>query len=223
MITPMLRPDVFGALATHAGDALYEYCYLPEFADAVRYLREYDGDIWRWWDDFRSRPAMSKKEDPALITALGCSAAFSPGDDGRPVLPVDPVSGVVRPEVWARWLAWDPVRMVRDVPEYAAAMRSMRAVWVDSGTKDDYYLDLGAQAFTDALREAGVPDETGPLRALRGDPRRHRLPLPHVAALAGRAPRPLTVRRRPRLPAGRGAAHPGAGRARWWRRSRPPR
>ena len=28
MITPMLRPDLFGALATHAGDALYEYCYL---------------------------------------------------------------------------------------------------------------------------------------------------------------------------------------------------
>src|SRR6266536_585227 len=25
MITPMLRPDLFGALATHAGDTLYEY------------------------------------------------------------------------------------------------------------------------------------------------------------------------------------------------------
>lgn len=29
MITPMLRPDVFGALATHAGDALFECCYAP--------------------------------------------------------------------------------------------------------------------------------------------------------------------------------------------------
>ena len=28
MITPMLRPDLFGALATHAGDSLYEYCYI---------------------------------------------------------------------------------------------------------------------------------------------------------------------------------------------------
>src|SRR6185295_15586321 len=27
MITPMLRPDLFGALATHAGDSLYELCY----------------------------------------------------------------------------------------------------------------------------------------------------------------------------------------------------
>ena len=29
MITPMLRPDLFGALASHAGDALYELCYIP--------------------------------------------------------------------------------------------------------------------------------------------------------------------------------------------------
>src|SRR5205823_15124714 len=31
MVTPMLRPDLFGGVATHAGDALFEACYLPEF------------------------------------------------------------------------------------------------------------------------------------------------------------------------------------------------
>ena len=35
MVTPMLRPDLFGGLATHAGDALFELCYQHEFA-AVR-------------------------------------------------------------------------------------------------------------------------------------------------------------------------------------------
>jgi S-formylglutathione hydrolase FrmB len=153
MITPMLRPDLFGALATHAGDALYEYCYLPEFAQAVRHLRAYDGDIWRWWDDFRSRPAFSKEEDAALITALGCSAAFSPDEDGRPVLPFDPRSGDLRHDVWDRWLAWDPVQMAE---AYADALRSQRAIWVDAGTKDDYFLDLGAQAFRDELTRVGV-------------------------------------------------------------------
>ena len=43
MVNPMLRPDVFGGLATHAGDALFEMCYLPEFRDfgarAARPLR----------------------------------------------------------------------------------------------------------------------------------------------------------------------------------------
>jgi enterochelin esterase-like enzyme len=36
MITPMLRPDLFSGLATHAGDALFELCYLPEFRDTAR-------------------------------------------------------------------------------------------------------------------------------------------------------------------------------------------
>ena len=36
MITPMLRPDLFGALATHAGDTLYEHSYIPAFAKAAR-------------------------------------------------------------------------------------------------------------------------------------------------------------------------------------------
>jgi hypothetical protein len=156
MITPMLRPDLFGALATHAGDALYEYCYLPEFAEVTRHLRAYGGDIWRWWDAFHQRPAFSRGEDAALITALGCSAAFSPGDDGRPVLPVDPVTGVVRPQVWQRWLAWDPVRMVG---RYADAVLSLRAVWIDAGTADDYYLDLGAEAFRAELARVGLPDD----------------------------------------------------------------
>ena len=40
MVVPMLRPDVFGALASHAGDALFEYCYLPEFPAIARRLRD---------------------------------------------------------------------------------------------------------------------------------------------------------------------------------------
>ena len=36
MVAPMLRPDVFGALASHAGDALFEHCYLPDISHAAR-------------------------------------------------------------------------------------------------------------------------------------------------------------------------------------------
>jgi hypothetical protein len=82
MITPMLRPDLFGALATHAGDALYENCYIPEFGTAVRLLRDYDGDIWRWWDDFRARPSFTREADQHLLMLLGVSACFSAREDG---------------------------------------------------------------------------------------------------------------------------------------------
>ena len=156
MITPMLRPDLFGALATHAGDALYELCYVPEFGDCVRQLRQHDGDIWRWWDDFRSRAAFTRKADQMLLGMLGVAACFSADDDGTPRLPFDPVTGMLRPEPWQRWLDWDPVRMV---PRYAGALRSLRGIWIDAGSSDEFYLDIGAEAFRAALAGAGVHDE----------------------------------------------------------------
>ena len=61
MITPMLRPDLFGGMATHSGDAYYELLYFPEFAKSVRALREYDGSIEKWWDDFRAESPLPKR------------------------------------------------------------------------------------------------------------------------------------------------------------------
>ena len=156
MITPMLRPDLFGALATHAGDALYEMSYAPDFGRAARLLRDYGGDIWRWWDDFRSRVSFTKEADEVLLGLLGVAACFSAHEDGTVELPFDPRTGQLRPEAWQRWLDWDPVRMA---PRYAGALRSLRAIWIDAGTRDDYFLDLGAEAFRAALREVGVSDD----------------------------------------------------------------
>jgi hypothetical protein len=155
MITPMLRPDLFGGLASHAGDSLYELCYVKDFGDCVRYLRKYDGDIWKWWDDFRSRTAFTKEGDDTLLMSLGVAACFSAEADGTVRLPFDTKTGQLIPEVWDRWLAWDPVRMV---PAYADALRGLTAIWVDAGNKDDWYLDIGAVAFVEELRAIGVAD-----------------------------------------------------------------
>jgi hypothetical protein len=156
MITPMLRPDLFGALATHAGDTLYEYCYLREFGSIVRALRGYDGDLWRWWDDFNSRVSFTKQEDMLLVGFIGVAAAFSANEDGTVDLPFNPRTGVIDPPVWQRWLDWDPVRMAST---YAHALTSVHSMWIDAGTRDDYFLDVGAEAFRDELRRIGVAEE----------------------------------------------------------------
>jgi hypothetical protein len=156
MITPMLRPDLFGALATHAGDTLYEYCYLREFGSIVRALRGYDGDLWRWWDDFNSRVSFTKQEDMLLVGFIGVAAAFSANEDGTVDLPFNPRTGVIDPPVWQRWLDWDPVRMAST---YADALTSVHSMWIDAGTRDDYFLDVGAEAFRDELRRIGVAEE----------------------------------------------------------------
>jgi hypothetical protein len=35
----------------------------------------------------------------------------------------------------------------------------MRSIWIDAGTRDDYFLDLGADAFLAELRRLGVADD----------------------------------------------------------------
>ena len=83
------------------------------------------------------------------------AACYSADDDGTVHLPFDTATGELIPEVWERWLAWDPVRMVS---KHANALRSMRAIYIDAGKRDEYYLDLGAEAFRRALAEVGVTD-----------------------------------------------------------------
>jgi hypothetical protein len=156
MITPMLRPDLWGGLATHAGDALFEVCYLPEFREAARALRDhYDGSYEKFWQDFRSRPAFSKDTDAILTNEWAMAACYSADEDGTVHLPFDPATGTLIPEVWERWLRWDPVRMV---PVHAASLRAMQAVYIDAGRRDQFYLDLGAEAFRQALVNNGVTD-----------------------------------------------------------------
>ena len=156
MVTPMLRPDLFGGLATHAGDALFEVCYMPEFRQSARALREdYDGSYERFWEDFRARPALSKQSDMHLLNDWCMAACYSADEDGTVRLPFDVRTGELLPEVWERWLAWDPVRMAR---ERADALRSLRAIYIDAGKRDEFFLELGAEAFRQALADIGVTD-----------------------------------------------------------------
>ncbi len=180
MITPMLRPDLFGGLASHAGDALYEFCYIPEFAKAVRALHEYDGSIDRWWKDFQGRVAFTKESDDTLLMMLGVSACFSADENGTPILPFDPGTGSLRYDIWQRWLDWDPVRMVSD---HAEALRGLRAIWIDGGKNDEWFLEIGAQAFRSALAGIGVDDVH--FEIVRRYSRPDRISVPDVPRLPG--------------------------------------
>jgi 3-oxoacyl-[acyl-carrier-protein] synthase III len=45
------------------------------------------------------------------------------------------------------------------IPKYADALRGLRAVWIDAGVRDEWFLDIGAEAVHAAIREAGVSAE----------------------------------------------------------------
>jgi S-formylglutathione hydrolase FrmB len=165
LVASMHRPDIFGACASHAGDAFYEVLYQPHMREIVRDLRPWDGDIEAWWADFQARCPDVLPGERRLEYVLGVSACFSPGAEGVPVLPVDTRTGELREDVWRRWLHWDPVRMI---PRYRDQLRSMRGVWIDAGSADEFFLDLGAQALDRALRAIGMAGDALHFDIVRG-------------------------------------------------------
>jgi hypothetical protein len=44
------------------------------------------------------------------------------------------------------------------VGRHADALRSLKAIYIDSGKRDEFYLDLGAEAFRRELERIGVTD-----------------------------------------------------------------
>jgi len=157
MVVPMVRPDVFSALASHAGDSLFELSMLPELAATARGLRDhFDGS----YDVFFERLAEADPFDfdryGSILMTYGCAACYSPDPErpGKALLPFEIETGSLINDVWALWLEHDPVRMA---PRHADALRSMRRIYLDAGKGDEWHLDLGAQAFASELDKLGVP------------------------------------------------------------------
>ena len=126
MVVPMMRPDVFGALASHAGDALFEACYLPDFPRIARKLRDsFEGSFDVFFERLAAADHLDFNTWVPRLEAYGYAAAYSPDPEhpGKALLPFDIATGRLIDDVWAQWLDKDPVRMA---PAYADALRSMR-------------------------------------------------------------------------------------------------
>ncbi len=190
MVVPMMRPDVFSALASHAGDALFELSMPPSFAATIRTLRDHFESSWDVFfraaaggGPVRLRPLRRAARDVRLRRGL----LARPGPARQGAASLHDRDGRLVPDVWERWLAHDPVRMAAG---HGDALRSMRRIYLDAGKGDEYFLDLGAQAFSAELNKLGVEHT---LDALRRQARRHRLPLSRSDPGADRGAERLTA------------------------------
>jgi hypothetical protein len=87
MVVPMLRPGVFGALASHAGDALFEVCYQPEFPKVARLLRDkFEGSWEVFFERFRAAETLDfgLHMDPLNSYAMGHATRRMKRSQARP-------------------------------------------------------------------------------------------------------------------------------------------
>src|SRR5262249_9202874 len=99
-----------------------------------------------------------RSRDFDVLNVLAMAACYSP-DPSAPLgiaLPVDLYTCERVPEVWERWLAWDPIE---NVDRYAENLRQLRLLYLDCGTRDEFTLHFGARTFTKRLAERGISHE----------------------------------------------------------------
>lgn len=171
-VLALRHPDTIRALGSNAGDAYFEYCYAPEFPAAFRQIRKAGGPeallrelVSGPVSDFR--PTNPKVQG---LEMMGYASCYSPveSEPGQFELPFDLEDGSLRPEVWDRWLAWDPVRMV-DTERYREALGRLAYVYVDGGSRDEYALEIGARIFASRARRQGVAVDFEEFDGVHGD------------------------------------------------------
>jgi S-formylglutathione hydrolase FrmB len=153
------RGETFAVVGAHAPDSFFEYCYIPDLPKAAGALAG-ARDAAAWLEDATRRARETKLGggDHAPLNVVGMAAHYSPRP-GAPLgleLPFELPSGRIREDVWARWLAHDPVRFV---PAAAEAYRRLAGVYLDCGTRDEFNLRWGVRMVAAALRDAGVTVE----------------------------------------------------------------
>lgn len=153
----MKHPDVFGGVACHSGDMAFDLCYRIDFGPALRGLRK-AGGVEPWLTKFRAA-RRKRASDIHVLNILAMSATYSPNVGAPPAycdLPFDLETGALEANVWKRWLAFDPVLLA---DHYAENLKQLRLLYLDAGTEDEFYLDLGARQLVRRLRWLDVPHE----------------------------------------------------------------
>jgi enterochelin esterase family protein len=183
LVHAMRHPEVFSAVASHAGDCYFELSILPDVPVVVRTLRRHGG-VEGFLTHFEHAVA-KRSDDFTTIMMLACAAAYSP-DASRPrgvALPFDLGTGELDHAVWRRWKAWDPIELVAS---HVEALRALKVIFLDAGTRDEHALDLGARVLAARLRALGVTFRHEEFDdGHRGTSYRYDVSLPLLAAAIG--------------------------------------
>jgi S-formylglutathione hydrolase FrmB len=148
------HPGVYSAFASHSGDSYFQYAHLPAFATVQRTLEAHDFNIAAYVNAFERKNKRSTAEYTTM-EMLAYAAAYSPRS-ARAFdleLPFEEATGELKPEVFARWLAFDPAERVG---ERRAALARLRLRYLDCGRSDEYNLDIGARAVARRIRDLGL-------------------------------------------------------------------
>ncbi|QGA55379.1 esterase [Sulfolobus sp. E5-1-F] len=151
IVLGMKYPNIIKAIADHAGDAYFEYVYLPTFPKAIEQLRRFRTPE-EWLENYWKKENKQHKEDLNTLNVIGMSAFYSPKDE-KIELPFDLETGEILEDVWRKWLEKDPVRMV---DKYVDNLKVLKFIYMDVGKRDEFNIQYGSRTLHKKLQKYGI-------------------------------------------------------------------
>lgn len=178
IIHGMRYPKTWGAIADHSGDAYFEFVYWHDWPNTLNELAKYrepklkagafdvtqvekgsdrgldDGRVKRFLEEVWKKPKLSQAEGHCIMNL--CMAASYDPDPKAPNgfrLPLNLETGEILPERWKRWRASDPVNLVS---KFRKNLKSLRGIYVDCGSRDQFHIHYGTRILSKRLHEAGI-------------------------------------------------------------------
>jgi hypothetical protein len=178
IIHGMKYPRTWGAVADHSGDAYFEFVYGHDWPNTLNEIARYrakpvkagrrdvrrlekgvehgrdDGRVRRFLEAVWAKPKLTMAEGHAIMNL--CMAATYDPDPRAPNgfrLPYNLETGELLPERWRNWRANDPVNLVA---KHRANLASLRGIYVDCGSRDQYHIQYGARILSKRLAQARI-------------------------------------------------------------------
>jgi hypothetical protein len=180
MIHGMKYAKYWGAIASHSGDAYFDFVYWCDWPNTINELMKYrlsrrrpgrydarresnrrgiergldDGRIRRFLERVWTKEKVSPAEGHCIMNL--CMAATYDPDPRASIgfrVPFNLESGELIAERWRAWRRHDPINLVA---KYRANLRTLRGIYIDCGWRDQYNIHYGSRILSKRLAAAGI-------------------------------------------------------------------
>lgn len=143
-------PDRFGFAVALAPDSFFEASLLPELRTALPIIRRMGG-VTAVNAELLSGKLMKRKDWHVILNVVAMGLCYAPIENGEPVWPIDPESGLVVQTVWAEWTKHDPLEFLR-----SRSVEKTVGIYLDVGGRDQFQLQYGTRQIRDLLKSRNV-------------------------------------------------------------------
>lgn len=160
LVIAMLRPLSFSYVLSSAADSFYEVSMLSQLNHAMIELEKHKS-VTNFINYFLQKPSKKtcSSQEMSTILTLAMAPCYAPNLSNAPLygdLFFDLKTGAIIDEVWKKYLAWDPLRMI---DRHLEALKKIRYLRLESGLQDEFALQWGHRQIAEKLTENNIPFE----------------------------------------------------------------